>query len=451
MRLNESKWRTLRIGVGSDTAINTALDQVEADAATTNLLEGFNFTPRVTGSFRHTNLFGQLIRFDAAASAGYTYTFGTGETVAETLVRPDYSVRATLLYPRMLGQTIDLELQAVAIEDEQQGLDYRRLEADMAAIYQATRRWQLRLGPHIEEFCFLFDNITLLQTGGTCPDSTEQSDTTRQVMEELFGQGFANPFLVTSLDGRLTYDRRIRNSDTASPHRGLYGAGGLRLGLPLVDNSSSFVGLDGDGRWYLPLRLRSQSKYDLVLALALRGQLLLPYNGDQVPYPEKAFLGGSTSLRGFRSQQVGPYRSACAEYASASDTATEGTCLTYYNQSQGGTLAIQPSMELRYPWAYGITWATFVDAGLLSDGLDAIDPVNQLRVSAGAGFRYDTVIGPVRVDVSIRPRYPEDFGPVEDVGGPPRDYDLFSSLSSDNTGWRPPFALVYYLAIGDAL
>ena len=124
-----------------------------------------------------------------------------------------------------------------------------------------------------------------------------------------------------------------------------------------------------------------------------------------------------------------------------------------YQLPLGGTISLQGSSELRYPWAHGITWAVFTDAGVLLDSFTELG-LDALRYSAGAGVRYETPVGPVRFDVSVRPLFPEDTDPATCRGTEvePHAYDLFSSFERwKDPDSHPPFALVFFLAIGEAI
>ena len=65
--------------------------------------------------------------------------------------------------------------------------------------------------------------------------------------------------------------------------------------------------------------------------------------------------------------------------------------------------------------------------------------------------------GAVLGDVSIRPLYPEDFGPIgfplcDPIDKVPRVYDFFSNFAPlRSTETHPPFALVFFITFGEAL
>ena len=123
---------------------------------------------------------------------------------------------------------------------------------------------------------------------------------------------------------------------------------------------------------------------------------------------------------------------------------------------QGGLFAVEASAELRYDWAYGIRWALFSDVGLLSESASTVS-LDDLRWDVGVGMRYDTAIGPLRMDVAVRPRSPYDT----QTGGDRRVYDTLSGVNElfRRRGWladpngevQNPLALVFFLAIGESV
>ena len=153
-----------------------------------------------------------------------------------------------------------------------------------------------------------------------------------------------------------------------------------------------------------------------------------------------------------RANQVGPYEQLCFEG-------------DVYPLPSGGLFAVEGSGELRYDWAYGLKLALFADLGMLSPSLMEVQPARDFRGSVGTGFRYDTPIGPLRFDVSFRPLYPEDLGPAVTTRCDGSEYhdpktnrlstrrsDMFSNWANwRGTSDRPPLAVVFYLAIGEAI
>lgn len=96
-----------------------------------------------------------------------------------------------------------------------------------------------------------------------------------------------------------------------------------------------------------------------------------------VPFFKRYFLGGASSLRGWGRFQVSPL---------------SGSGLPI-----GGHSLLEASAETRLPLAGSLSSVLFLDAGnSWSDSFEL--HVDDLRYTAGAGLRYMTPIGPVRVD-----------------------------------------------------
>lgn len=426
VRVTESKFRRLRLGVGMDLEIDGSASGDE-DSGSVLLSPDVLATPRVSASFRHVNLLHSLIRFDSSAWAGFAYV--TDQTSTRYVV-PTGGIEAGLTYPRLFSPRVALELDGSYVQDVQSRLwAYRKPEADLAAVWRPTRKIQVRAGPHIELYDFLDDF------------SNERA------ARRLFGEGFVDPYRLTSLDQGLVLDWR---DDPLFPSRHWMVSLSLREAFRLRPEDFSFGSATAEWRWYRPVKIaKVGTGFPLLFATKLTGTYLHPVGDSAIPYPEFAFLGGATDIRGFRLNQVGPYETLCTYEA-------DGTTLDrIYHLPRGGTLAVAGSAELRYDMGYDITLATFADAGLLT-----ADPggasLEDVRVSAGVGARYNTKIWPLRLDVSVRPLYPEDGGatgnPIcNDGDDQPRAYDLISSLFPERELFRPPLAVVFFLAIGESI
>jgi len=426
VKVTESKWRTLRIGGGLD-------------------YDGFLLAPRVSTSLQHVNLFNQLMRAEIGLTAGLAYDVSVGET-PESI--PTWSVSTSLVYPRIAAQRVALELKGTYEQDVYSGLwAYRRPEADLHVVWKVSDDIQIRAGPHVEQYTFIGDY-------GPGQEIAQS---------RLFGidaqEGFR--YQLTSLDQFVTWDWR---NDPVRTTRGSYYTMNFREAIPLSESGYFFIGSNLEARRYVPIRLRRGGRwaFPVVAVGKVRGEVIQPIGESEIPLPERAFLGGANSLRGFRTNQVGPYETLCTY-----DTVTRGGTLfgggeteqvrevTYYHLPTGGTVAAEASAELRYDWNYGVTLATFVDVGVLAPNWEELGP-EDIRGSAGIGARYDTLVGPIRFDLSFRPLFAEDEGPnrfrlcdEDDQEG--RVYDFLSNFSGLRGDNHPPFAMVFFLTIGESI
>ena len=119
------------------------------------------------------------------------------------------------------------------------------------------------------------------------------------------------------------------------------------------------------------------------------------WDKDSVPLFERFYLGGSSSLRQFKSLQVSPRDNT-------------GTRI-------GGNSELLGTIEYQIPLFFGIKAAVFYDVGQvwgpdISQGTK-ID-LSDLRHGVGAGFRWNSPFGPIRVDYGIKldQRKGESFG-----------------------------------------
>lgn len=142
-------------------------------------------------------------------------------------------------------------------------------------------------------------------------------------------------------------------------------------------------------------RVYHQLQPGYVLASRLAAGVMKSYrNSTLTPVEERFFAGGSYSMRGWGRQQLGPQI-----YDPATDQRTPA----------GGNSKLEGSLELRFPIYKDFSGAAFGDFGNVwadADGFDLLD----LKHSIGAGLRYMTPIGPLRIDLvrKINKQTPEE-------------------------------------------
>ncbi len=124
---------------------------------------------------------------------------------------------------------------------------------------------------------------------------------------------------------------------------------------------------------------------DHVLSFRLMAGYSFGWSKDPVPLFERFYLGGSNSLRQFKSLQVSPKDNT-------------GTRI-------GGNSEVLGTVEYQIPLFFGIKAAVFYDVGQvwgpdISQGTK-ID-ISDLRHGVGAGLRWNSPFGPIRVDYGIK-------------------------------------------------
>jgi translocation and assembly module TamA len=126
--------------------------------------------------------------------------------------------------------------------------------------------------------------------------------------------------------------------------------------------------------------------------LALRGLAGIAEGATELSLPpdQRFYGGGSNTIRGYEYQSVGPIFNCPANLpptVSCSQTPI------------GGTAIVAGTVEFRQ--RFGKSWgsALFVDGGQVSDSLRLQPDI--FRIGVGAGVRYYTPIGPIRVDFAV--------------------------------------------------
>jgi len=146
---------------------------------------------------------------------------------------------------------------------------------------------------------------------------------------------------------------------------------------------SSFKALASDVNYLKgTIELRGYKKYwNTVFAKKLTVGVIQPFGETQtldIPIFKRFFAGGSTSMRGYPFQKLGP--------------------LDDNNDPLGGNSLLVGSFEVRYPIYGDFGGVAFFDYGNVYTEEWNYD-LGRLKYAPGLGLRYDTIIGPVRFDV----------------------------------------------------
>ncbi|MDW8220787.1 MAG: BamA/TamA family outer membrane protein [Bacteroidota bacterium] len=229
-----------------------------------------------------------------------------------------------------------------------------------------------------------------------------------RVLSDLYNQ-VSTPFLTSTI---LTLGARGDHRDNPfNPHKGYFLECSVDGALPL--GASEFVRVAGDIRWFEEL-----SKQSVVAARVRAGHIIL-LNPLRVfvPIERQFFAGGSNSVRGWNVREL---RYSTKEFAGTLST------LGFVGQFIGSGSLVEGSVEWRYSIApefneygsfierqlskLGIAW--FLDVGNAFNsfleppehyGRVGLPEVAQnLAIASGIGLRYDTSVGPFRVDVAMR-------------------------------------------------
>jgi outer membrane protein assembly factor BamA len=188
-----------------------------------------------------------------------------------------------------------------------------------------------------------------------------------------------------------SYIRDTRDN-ALDAHKGIYESFELGITPEVLGASVSFSRLTAQTAYYKKI------KGNTIWANSLRLGFEKPFSGSHVPLSEAFFSGGGSTLRGFPLNGAGPQRtiSACGTPGDVS------TCAPITVPVGGNQLFIVNS-EFRIPVPLDLPLlgnklgiATFYDGGNV---FRTIGFHGQYTNTFGAGLRYSTPVGPVRIDI----------------------------------------------------
>jgi outer membrane protein insertion porin family len=175
------------------------------------------------------------------------------------------------------------------------------------------------------------------------------------------------------LGATAAYDRR---DSPLNPTSGFYTSLDYRLATNAIASDANFQSVLAAGSFIEPLPFVSPA---LRFAFNARAGASWAFGGsDAIPISQRYFLGGRTTVRGYKENSLGP-------------RADDGSIT-------GGDVMLLGNSELRYSLTDAVAVHMFLDSGsvfLRNQGVSLGD----LRYSTGAGVRYLSPIGPIGIEV----------------------------------------------------
>jgi translocation and assembly module TamA len=199
--------------------------------------------------------------------------------------------------------------------------------------------------------------------------------------DDFFGK---RDFLTAGLLGGLTYDSRDSKVD---PSRG-YFLEGLLSPFYEFEYGNFATKFTAEGRTYYSFDADSR----FILAGRLKLGTIVGAEVAELPPDQLFFAGGGGSIRGYAYRNVGV------------NVTRDGEDFVI-----GGRSLIESSVEARIRMTETIGVVGFVDAGYVGEE-SFPDFAENMRVGVGAGLRYNTGLGPIRLDFAV-PLDPTDDDP----------------------------------------
>jgi outer membrane protein assembly complex protein YaeT len=177
---------------------------------------------------------------------------------------------------------------------------------------------------------------------------------------------------VTAIE--LDFERNT-SSQPLDPRQGYVVDGHVEKAGQWLRGTFEYTEFSGEVRGYVPLGSR------FVWANRARAGTLAGPSSALIPFYKRYFVGGSSSIRGWGRYQVSP--------------------LTPAGQPIGGRTMMEVSTEARFGIRGKLGGVLFVDGGNVWAGSWEAQ-LNKLHWAVGPGIRYDTPIGPLRIDLGVQ-------------------------------------------------
>jgi translocation and assembly module TamA len=297
---------------------------------------------------------------------GGTATNGIGYDLHGRYLIPDWKTR---------DQSLQVELGA--LRQSLDAYDQTALTSGVSVIRKLSAIWSVSAGFTAEREKIVQesppDPVVSAAVGCTTnivppkPGTTEPRCTYHYT---LLGLPLTAMYNTTGLDSPLEdATKGVRTSWTLTPT--------FSLGHP----SARFVVNQLSASFYFDLQKLGLDPDPGRSVIALRALAGLAGGASQFSLPpdQRFYAGGSGTIRGYRYQSVGP--------------------LFPDGNPIGGTAIQAGTIEFRQRIGASFGFATFVDAGNVSRNLNPLH--GSVKVGVGAGARYYTPLGPLRLDVAV--------------------------------------------------
>ena len=304
---------------------------------------------------------------DAINLGGGTSSNGIGYDVSGKYIIPDWKTRNQ-----------SLQTSVGAIRQSLDAYDQTAYTGGVAVSRKLSNIWTVSVGFNIEQERILQHECGLEQhciLEETCvlppvPDTTVPPCT---------DQSFS--YTLLSLPITALWNTTGQDSPLEDATHGMRIAVGLTPTFSIGHPNTKFLITQATGSLYFDLNNIGMSKTPGRKVLALRALAGVAVGAGEFSLPpdQRFYAGGSGTIRGYRYQSVGPQFDN--------------------GNPKGGTAINAGTVEYRQRIGTNFGTAVFLDAGNVSKNLNPLN--GALRFGAGAGVRYYTPIGPIRLDIAV--------------------------------------------------
>jgi outer membrane protein insertion porin family len=294
-------------------------------------------------------------RYRGVLDIGYRNLFGMNRQASLRLELSSLEKRYIIQYhePWFLGYPLHFRTYILGEDREELNVDTRD------TLYRITRHTvssgiEKKIGENVK--AELYYEFSLVNTFDVQPDIVLSREDT-------------GTLVISGARLGVIYDTR---DNPFNPTKGLFSGVTVKFTSPIFLSETHFVKLILYGNTY-----HKMASW-LVLAASLRGGVAQGYRDTtELPIVERFFLGGRTTVRGYIQDGLGP--------KGADDNPI------------GGNAYLMENLEMRAAITDSLGVVAFLDGGNVWLKIDEMN-LNDVKFTTGLGLRYNTPVGPIRVD-----------------------------------------------------
>ncbi len=301
--------------------------------------------------------YGDLDRFRAGVEISHRNIGGSARTASLRLENSDILQRVTLGFqePWFLNRRLESRFTMSWSDSD-------RINVDTREVYYQTRKSSAAFGvEHVwkalkTSLVYQYENVENYNVQPGAVLSPEDEGRVR----------------ISSLSPGAVLDMR---DDPFNPKRGSLHGIAIKEAMSGLGSEADFTKATLQSSWFFPLSDK------MIAALSLRAGMAWPHRDTrEIPLHERFYAGGGTTIRGYLQDLVGPTRPG----ADGQPVPT------------GGEAMVVGNIELRINPTGNFGLVLFADAGNVWQ--ERTIRIDDLRASYGIGIRYNTPVGPFRLD-----------------------------------------------------
>ncbi|HEY1907851.1 MAG TPA: BamA/TamA family outer membrane protein, partial [Myxococcaceae bacterium] len=335
---------------------------------------------RLIAEYTDRNFLGDLRKLTLRAKVGWAFLPALWKVDQQA---PIFDLYAEFEQPRFPGRDFKWLSSLDFYKNIEQAYGYIGVKAKTGIVWQPHSSFRIYPSYNIE-----VDRITGITNGltGNAPQLAYGCNLTPQ-------DPVCYQFL-SFLELLIEWDRR---DDKLEPRNGWFASLSIQRGGGFLGGDYTYWRLFPDLRAY-------KSWGPFTVAGKLRIGTLL--SSQTSPITARFFSGGGTFHRGFGSRRLSPMLPVPNNNATPTNPLVGSIGTAQLNGTYvpvGGDGIWDSSIELRYKIFGPLTLAIFLDAGFVSVGsFDFKDVGPMMQYAVGFGLRYNTIIGPIRLDFAYR-------------------------------------------------